>query len=424
MHKVWLVVKREYVTRVRTKAFVIITILVPALFAGYIAFIAAEARRGPGTLRIAIVDEAGGIANTISRSLATDKLSGGAPAYAIREITETPGASAAARARLSSKVRAGSLDGYLWIPRDVLSGADVHFVTRSATIFTQMSAIDGAVKNAVLLKRFQERGLGAQDVKQLLREVNVQVIRITRHGQSRERGQTLVVAYVMAILLYVLLVVYGVNTMRSVMEEKTTRVMEVLLSCVRPAQLMAGKILGVAAAATTQLGIWAACTAALGAYAFTMARTTSPGLSNFHLHIPAALLGYMLLYFIGGYFLYSSLYAAVGAMVSAEQDAQQLQMPVTMLLLASYLVFFVVVQNPNSTLSIVLSFIPFFSPILMIMRIALGVAPAWQIAVSLVLLAATVVGAVYVSARIYRVGVLMYGKRPSLVELARWFRYS
>jgi ABC-2 type transport system permease protein len=425
MHKVWLVVKREYVTRVRTKAFVISTILVPALLAGFIAFELAIARgRGLGTLHIVIVDEAGGIAGVVSRSLAADKLPSGEPAYAVEETMESRDASTAAQARFSTEVRTGSLDGYLWIPRDVLSGGDVRFVTRSATIFTQMSTIDGAVKNAVLLKRFQERGIGVRDVKQLLRDVNVQVIRVTSHGQSREKGQAFVIAYIMAFALYILIIVYGARTMRSVMEEKTTRVMEVLLSSVRPAQLLAGKIVGVAAAGLTQLGIWAACAGILGAYGLTMARAFSPGLSNFHIQLPEALLIYMLLYFVGGYLLYASLYAAIGAAVSAEQDAQQLSMPVTMLLVASVILITILIQNPNSTPSVILSIIPFFAPVMMIMRIALGAAPTWQIALSLAVLALTVAGAVFVSARIYRVGVLMYGKRPSLVELARWFRYS
>jgi ABC-2 type transport system permease protein len=423
MHKVWLVIKREYVTRVKTKAFVITTILIPGLLIGFIAFDIAFSRGNRSqTLRIAIVDETGALAPSISDSLGHNVLSNGLPAYEVVQSIER--AMASTREELSAQVRDGDLDGFLWIPAKALSGANPEFVTRSATLFTEMDAINSAVRDALIARRFQRLGIRAQDVDRMVRGGDVQVIRLTKTGETREEGQALIIAMAMTFILYVTLLAYGQRTMRSVMEEKTSRVMEILLSSIQPYQLLAGKILGIAAVGLTQFLIWAVSGGLLAAYGLTMARLFRPGASHFSLHISPVLLVFMVIYFLGGYFLYSSIYATIGAMVSTEQDAQQLQMPVMMLLIAGFILFEAVLPNPNSPAAIVLSIIPFFSPMLMLMRIGLQMPPVWQIALSLAVLAGTVVVVVYVTARLYRVGVLMYGKRPSLVEIVRWFRYS
>jgi ABC-2 type transport system permease protein len=425
MRKVWLVIKREYVTRVRTKAFVITTILIPGLLIGFIALdVALSNAKISQTLHIAIVDETGTLAPSVSQSLERNKLSSGEPAYDVAQTFEKPAPGAGTRPRLIAQVRDGSMDGFLWIPADALSGADPEFVTRSATLFTEMDAIKNAVRDALIARRFQRLGIGAEDVDRMVHSVNIQVIRLTKSGETHEEGQALIVAIAMTVILYATLLAYGQRTMRSVMEEKTSRVMEILLSSIQPFQLLAGKILGIAAVGLTQFLIWAVSGGLLAAYGLSMARLFRPGAAHFTLHIPAYLLVFLVVYFIGGYFLYSSIYAAIGAMVSTEQDAQQLQMPVTVVLIAGFLLFEVVLPNPNAPAAIVLSIIPFFSPMLMLMRIGLQTPPVWQIALSLAVLAATVVVTVYITARLYRVGVLMYGKRPSLLELVRWFRYS
>ena len=222
------------------------------------------------------------------------------------------------------------------------------------------------------------------------------------------------------------LIMYGVITMRSVLEEKTTRTVEVLISAVRPFQLLMGKIVGVAAVGFTQYLIWMTSAALLASYGTAMASAVKPGAgSSFpQIHLPFALLGYLAVYFVLGYFLYASLFAAVGAAASNEQDAQQLQWPVTLPLVFGFIMFQGVLRDPSSTMSVVLSEIPFFSPILMILRLAAQTPPWWQVALSIALLALTTLGVVYFSGRIYRVGVLMYGKRPSVAELFRWLRYT
>jgi ABC-2 type transport system permease protein len=423
VRKIWLVIKREYITRVRTKGFVITTILVPTLLVGFIAFdVVISTSNLSHTQRIAVVGGDQGMAASMGASLEQNKLPDGNPAYDVIQTFEQPGP--AIRSRLESQVRNGKLDGFLWIPSSVLSGGKPQFVTKSAMVFTEMDKMDNAVREALVLHRLQGRGITATEVRKLLDTADIQVIRLTRSGEAEEKGQSLIVAIGMVITLYIALLIYGVQTMRSVQEEKTSRIMEILLSSIRPFQLLAGKILGVAAVGLTQFVIWTISAGLLAAYGVTVARELSPNASHFHIHIAPALLAFMIVYFIGGYILYSSIYATIGAMVSSEQDAQQLQMPVTMLLVVGFFLFQLVMQNPNSSTSVALSIIPFWSPMLMLMRIGLQQPPAWQVALSLAVLALTVVGVVYVTARIYRVGVLMYGKRPSLLEIVRWFRYS
>jgi ABC-2 type transport system permease protein len=205
--------------------------------------------------------------------------------------------------------------------------------------------------------------------------------------------------------------------MRSVIEEKTSRVFEVLLSSVKPMELLAGKILGVAAVGLTQYAVWILMALVAGGGMIGSLRTQMG-----EINVPASLLFYFVLFFVLGYLLYSTMFAALGAVVNSEQEAQQLQMTVMWFLIIPMLVAQLVIRAPNSTAAVVLSLIPFFTPMLMFLRINLITPPAWQVALSIALLLATNFAVLWLSARIYRVGILMYGKRPTLPELVRWVR--
>src|SRR5579884_2007987 len=412
MPKLWFVVKREYLTRVLTKGFIISTVAIPALIIGVIVFQFFVAEKQPAlTQTITIVDEAGQLGDLIESFLARQKLPDGKPAFSVVQIQEQPLDPKELRARLTARTRTHRLSGYLWIPRGILSGEKPQFVVRNPGAFMTLETINEAVREAVISRLLKSRGVSVQNLSTLLHSADVRLIHLTSEGESEEKGQIYVVAI-------------GMTTMRSVLEEKTTRIMEILISSIRPFELLAGKILGVAAVGLTQFLIWAISAGLLTAYGLSMAKVASPSDSGFKIHLPPALLAFGVLYFIAGYFLFASMYAAIGSAVSSEQDAQQLQMPVTLLLVTSFFLFSIIMSDPNSTLSIALSMIPFFSPILMVMRIALQTPPLWQVALSLIFLLLTTLGVTYASARIYRVGVLMYGKRPSFVELFRWLRYS
>lgn len=424
MRKIWLIVKREYLTRVRTKAFILGTIALPLLSVGIFAVeIITALQQSDHTRRLAVLDQEGGIAALITSNL-KEKLKSGVPAYSVVETLEKPASETAERDRLSSEVRSHKLDGYILVPADATGNGAAEFHTRNVGDMAMTGYINQVISDAVIAERLKDRGVAVADVGKLTQGVDLKLVKVNPQGESEEEGgQTFITALILGMLLYVSLVIYGVATMRSVMEEKTTRVVEVLVASVRPFQLLFGKIIGVAGVALTQYLIWTVVGGAVAAYGSAMA-AASPGARMPKIHLPPSLLVYLVVFFLAGYLLYSSLYAAVGSMVSTDQEAQQLQAPLTMLIVLSFVLFNIILKDPSSRTSVVLSIIPFISPILMILRIAMQTPPFWQIALSLGLSLLTTVGVVYVSARIYRVGVLMYGKRPSLVELGRWLRYT
>jgi ABC-2 type transport system permease protein len=427
MRKIWLVVKREYLTRVRTKGFVIGTIALP-LFAITVLIlpVLVAKRQADRTQQIAILDQTGSVAANIAAGL-DEKLPNGKPEYQVVRTVEPPAAAdlTELRQQLRGEVNAGKLDGYLVVSQDVLTGKPAEYYSKNpAGELTSLETIRRAVSDAVIAWRLKQRGFQAEKLNDLVRGVEVTFIKVTREGEVEEKGQTFLTAIVMAMVLYLTLIVYGVMTMRSVVEEKNTRIVEVLVSSLRPFQLLMGKILGVAAVGFTQYLIWTICGGLLAGYGSAMAAAANPGASLPKIHLPVSTLVYLVVFYLAGYFLYASLYAAAGAMVSSDEEAQQVQMPMTLTIVLSFMLFMVIMRNPNSTLSVVLSLIPFFAPILMILRIAVQTPPFWQIAASIGLTFVTAFGLVKFSAKIYRVGILMYGKRPSLVELLRWLRYS
>jgi len=424
MRKIWLVFKREYLTRVRSKGFILTTVGLP-LF-GVVIFavpLALATRKTDHTLRISLLDNLGGLAPQIAAGL-EGKLPNGKPQYEIVRVWDRPSSEEQARQQLNDQIRAGSLDGFLEVPKDILDGKAAAFHTRNPGDFQTTAALSHAVDNAVVEHRLTDRGVHLDNVSKLVRGVGVSMVKVTKTGESEEKGQTFIVGLAVVTLLYITLVVYGVATMRSVVEEKTTRIVEILASSVKPFHLLSGKILGVAAVGFTQYLVWGVSGSLLTAYGASMASAMAPGASMASLHLPASLLVYAGLFFVVSYLLYASMYAALGAMVSSDEELQQVQLPVTLMLMVSFIIYPVIMRDPSSGTSVILSMIPFFAPVLMVLRIALQMPPFWQIALSLVISALTTFGILQVSARIYRVGILMYGKRPSLVELLRWLRYT
>lgn len=422
MHKLWLVVKREYLTRVRTKGFIISTIVVPVLTVGILVLQIVTASRQAGhTLRIAVLDDAGGLGSAVVTGLST-KLPSGQAEFQVVQTWENPPADA--ENSLRAQVLRGELDAFLVLPAALADGkTSAEFHTRNPGQVTISNELDNDVSNAVIAQRLHARGVDVRDVAQVVKGVDLKVIKIGTRGDREEKGQTIVLAIVMGMLLYTTLIIYGVATMRAVMEEKTTRVIEILVASARPFYLLAGKIMGVAAVGLTQYAIWVTAGALVTAYGAALASMAHAGaLPSLHLSWP--MLACTMIFFLMGYLLYASLYAAVGAMVSSDQEAQQAQMPVTMLIVAAVVLFNVILRDPNSPLSTALSMIPFFAPILMLLRITLQTPPFWQIALCLLILALTTAGFVFLAARIYRVGILMYGKRPSLAELVKWVKYT
>ncbi|HXO45469.1 MAG TPA: ABC transporter permease [Candidatus Cybelea sp.] len=422
MRKIWLIIKREYVTRVKTKGFVIGTLIVPLLGIGFTALIIfLVGHQSNQSLRFAIVDNAGGIAPTVVGSLDT-KLASGQPMFVVTETIDRPASPGAVQDELRAKVISGALDAYLLIPKDLSQPTELH--TKNPGNYALFGPLNAALNQALVEVRLNARGIHVDDVRDIVRGADLQIIKVSKQGESVEKGQTMGVAVALVILLYLSLLMYGIITMRSVLEEKTTRTMEVLISAVHPFELLAGKILGVAAVAFTQFFIWSLSLALLATYGAALSAMAGAGTTLASIHIPAGLLASACVYFFGGYFLYSSMFAAVGAACSNEQDAAQLQWIAMAPLVFTMLIYSMVLNDPASRASLILSEIPFFSPLLMPLRISLQTPPAWQIALSIGLLFVSIVAVIYCSAKVYRVGILMYGKRPTLPEMVRWLRHS
>jgi len=421
MRKVWLIVQREYITRVKTKGFVFGTVAVPVFSVGLMIFsIFLATRLTDRTVRLAILDNAGGLAPTVAAGLNV-KLANGRPEFAVMETITRPPSEESVRKELRAAIRSSRLDAYLVINS---GGRAAEFHTKNPSDYTLVQPITRAVNDAVVSSRLGARGVRVDNIGDVMRDTEVKIMKITKYGEAEDYGQTFITAIAVSMLLYTTLIMYGVITMRSVLEEKTSRIVEVLVSAVRPFQLLCGKIIGVAGVAFTQYLIWITSAALLGTYGAVVVNSLRPTADFPHIHLSASLLFYAVIFFLLGYLLYASLYAAVGAAASNEQDAQQLQWPVMLPLVFSFIMFNMIVRDPGSRTSVILSEIPFFSPIIMMLRIAAETPPFWQIALAIVLLTLTTVGVVKVSARIYRVWILMYGKRPSLMELLRWLTYT
>ncbi|MGA3294694.1 MAG: ABC transporter permease [Candidatus Acidiferrales bacterium] len=422
MRKIWLIVKREYLTRVKTKGFVIGTLIVPLIGIASFLLVGFLVSHGSNrNLRIAIVDNAGGLAESAARSL-NGALANGKPEFTVSESIDRPASPGAVEQGLRARINSGALDAYLVIPADLSQSFELH--TRNPGNFALLAPLTVAVNQALIEARLRARGIHVDDMSEIARGADLKVIKVSRSGESVERGQTIGVAIGLVVLLYMSLLMYGITTMRSVLEEKTTRTMEVLISSVRPFQLLAGKILGVAGVAFTQFLIWIVSLGLLLSYGAVMAAMFNPGSSFPAIHVPVSLLIWVGFFFFAGYFLYSAMFAAIGAACSTEQDATQLQWLAMGPLVFTMMIYWTVLSDPSSTASIVLSEIPFFAPVLMPLRISVQTPPIWQAALSVVLLLLTTLGVIYCSAKVYRIGVLMYGKRPTLPELARWLRYS
>jgi ABC-2 type transport system permease protein len=423
VRKLGLIVKREYLTRVKTKGFVIGTLAVPLLglaFSLMIIFLVNH--KTENSLRLAIVDNStNGLSDSVERGL-DGKLEDGKPEFDIQQTVKKPADPEAVQKELRDKINAGTLDAYLSIPATNDQTFELHM--RNPDNFSQIGPLSGALDQTVITERLDARGVHVDDLKKVLKGAELKLLKVSEKGEAEEKGQSIGIAIALVVLLYTALLMYGIITMRSVIEEKTTRTMEVLISSVTPFTLLAGKILGVAAAAFTQFAIWMGSTALLFSYGALAAMGMGGKSVMSGVHVPPSLILYASLFFFGGYFLYSTMFAAVGAACSNEQDAQQLQWLAMAPLVFCMVIYSVILNDPSSKVAVILSEIPFFAPVLMSLRISLQTPPFWQIGLSFTLLVLTTIVMIWLSAKIYRVGILMYGKRPSLIEMARWLRYS
>jgi ABC-2 type transport system permease protein len=419
MEKLKAIIKREYLTRVRSKGFIIGTILSPLIMSSFILIPFLIGRSGgQDKYQIVALDQSGDTLLFEKLTVALAPAKPGQPRYEIsREEIGSQAQLDARRQALSQRVADKQLDGYLILPPDALSQEEIKFYAKNATGFTNRARLEGALRNAISERRIALEGLDAERIRDLMKGVDLTVV--NARGES-ESGRVMV-AFVLVMFIYITVLLYGMIVMRGVMEEKQSRIIEVLLASVNPFHLMLGKVIGIGLVGLTQYLVWAVCGLALSAIsaggAIAVAGFGMPKIS-------VSLMIFFMTYYLLGYFLYAALYAMIGAMVSNEDDGQQLVLPVSLTFALSFVLSTMALQNPNGVAVTILSLIPFFGPSLMFLRIALGAAPAWQIATSLILFVVTIIAVTWVAGKIYRVGVLMYGKRPTLPEVAKWLKYS
>ena len=413
MHNIWLIAKREYMERVRTRGFILATVLIPCLMAALIGGSAYFMSRTKTNSHIAVVTSDKTLGQDIKHQLETGKNS---------EMTvDVMEPSAATQAGLDVQLHTHSsqLAGYLLVTPPTQPGGRPHFAyhARSAGDISTEDAIEHGVSTVLTREGLLGHGLTSAQIDQITAPADI---------DTSASGNTTVaffIAYGFFFLMYMVIMLYGMNTARSIIEEKSSRVFEVLLATIKPDQLLAGKIIGVGAVGVTQVAVWMIAASALASSGMASHLAGNSG-GSVHSLLSASQMGFFVLYFIFGFALYSSIAAALGAMTNSEQELQQLNMFLVLPLAFCMVMLAPTVRAPDSTLAQVISLIPFCSPLLMNFRTALTSVPAWQIILSVVLMSITIGIVIWISSRIYRVGILMYGKRPNLPEIMRWLRYS
>lgn len=425
MKKLLVVLEREYMERVRTRWFLVATIFGPVFFGAIMflpAWMANRSEASADVARIRILDATG---TNLGQLVATE-LGGGilGDTSSAKVAIVMPDALAEAESIATRDVRARAIRGYLVLDEGTLEGRGSRYAGVNATVLADMRRIENAVSRELIGLELSRAGIStveADRVKRLRGGLRSERLSLTGRGGSGRVN--IMFAMIVGILLYMTILMYGQNVLRGVIEEKQTRVAEVVVSSVRPTTLLAGKVLGVGAVGLTQMGIWLLATIVMMRYrvplmqAFGLQATPMPMPSVTIMQVVV-----LLIFFLLGYTLYSALFAAVGAMVSSEQEAQQAQMPVVLMLVVSIMFLQPVLLDPDGQLAVTLGVLPVSSPIMMPLRMSTVDVPPWEIGLSILALVAGCYLAVYFAAMVYRTGLLMHGKRVTFREVFKWIK--
>jgi ABC-2 type transport system permease protein len=425
MARLWAVVKREYLERVRSKWFVIATLFGPLFFLALIlglTWLSVRSALSVEPSRITILDATN---SALGRRVA-DRLSGGlfGDSASARLVTVAPDALAAAEDSVTRAIIRREGSGVLVLGPDAMRDTIVRYAGRNATSVIEIQRIQRAMRDAVLQLRLEANGV---DSRIVLSAMNVRMTvnpeQITDRGRGGSGRFQFLFAAMIAVMLYITILVHGRNVMRSVLEEKTTRVAEVVVASISPDTLLAGKVIGVGAVALTQVVTW--IVASLVTVRFREPLMSALGLPAVSVELPtisASGLVLLVVFFVLGFVLFSALYAAAGAMVNSEQEAQQAEQPLMLVVLFPVVLIQPVLLNPGSHLAEVVSWLPFSAPVIMPLRLSLVPVSPQELLVSIAVNVVACAIALWLASRIYRVGILMYGKRATVREVARWIR--
>lgn len=423
--KTYILAKREYLSRIKSKGYWIGTLVLPLLLAGLMFLPALIFSRSTSELDVVMVDATGRLGDAVAERLAERRGEGDDRIvnFALT-VTEPTADLEAQRAHLDARLLDEEIDAWMWVDAASLEAGEVEFRARNVSNTFSQTILSRALSHSVREMRLTDAGLDPESIEPLLESVDLSTFRVSQKGSAMESGEVgFFFAYGLFFLMYIVLLMWGQQVLQGVLEEKNSRVVEVIVSAATPFELMLGKLAGIGAAALTQFGLWLTCIVAFtapGLMASIAALPEDSGLPE--VTIVQAL--YVLAFFVLGFFVYSSMYAAVGSAFNTLQEAQHMASIPTFSLIAPMLFLFPVINDSSGVMAVVTSMVPILAPIIMPLRIAIEMPPAWQVWLSLLLTAGFIWLMVSVCARIYRVGILMYGKKPTFKELWRWVRYA
>ena len=411
LRNTWIICKHECFKRIRTRSFLITTFLMPGFLAfviGIPAVLGARANRD--NQRIVLACARPDLAELIRERL----ISNTTGTY---HVTIDPDVSDTEHRRLESDLEANRVDGIIWINADSIKRGHAVYERRSARDFMWQQLVRNSINGGFNRMRMADNGLTPDQINDTLRGAEVEMrFSGAKAGEASRDTAAIITVLLLATVLFITLLSYGVMIMRSVLEEKASRVIEVLLCSATPDELMSGKILGVGAVGLLQVVTWGAM-----GLAFAAPRGTTPLAGHV---VPLSLMIYFAIFYLLGYLLYSAMFAAVGATFNSTDEAQHWNFVIISPLICACTLITPVAAAPNSTLAVVTSLIPFCSPVLMYMRLAVENPPTWQIVLSFAILVVTIYIVQRIATRIYRIGILMYGKRPSVREMFKWLSYA
>jgi ABC-2 type transport system permease protein len=431
MKKFLAVVKREYVQRVRAKMFIVSTILLPmvmSLFGIVPALIISIDTGSP--MKLAIVDQTGKMYDQLNVAMfneagqqdTTNQPRGRFGNFVLEKVDAADQSTEEIRNDLDRRLRDKEIDGYMILPPDFLAHGQAEFFNRNPGDVISQRLLQSALNRAVREQRLIEAKVDTKTRQGLFQPVELEAVKIGATGQERDSGGSFALVFGIGFVMYLAILMYGQVILGAVIEEKETRIAEILFSSVKPFALMMGKLVGVSLVALTQLAIWGLAFSAFALYGVGL--LASRGLRANIPGIPFSHFIYFGLFFLLGYFIYATIYALVGSMVTTAQEGGQLAMPIILILVISFYLFFPVSRSPDSSFSFWVSMIPFSAPVAMLVRIVTQTPPFWQIALSLLIGFSSVLLIMWIASRVYRVGMLMYGKRASIPEAWRWARQA
>lgn len=424
--KIFIIVRKEFLQGVRSRWFLMATFGLPLMISAIMGLtVAMTLMQSDEAIRLVVVDESKKVGALLPARF-PDVLESGERKItfdnaSINSLVEVE----RILQQLRDKVLAQEINGYLHLQKDFLDTGEVDFYALSVSNQELNARLDAELTGLRQELRLRGQGIDTGVVEKLMEPALLFTYRVTEEGAERDNLQILGLVYTLVLLLYLTVVLYGSSIGRSVLEEKVSRIVEVMLSSVRPFELLGGKVLGIGLVGLVQTTVW--CLIGVVLYFFRQKFFGGLGATGQYVtqmpSIPLSIAFYFLIWFLLGYFLYALLYAMIASIVGSEQEAQQMQMPVSMLMLLPLISMAAFVQHPSSTFSVVMSMIPFFAPVVMFTRTVVLAPPLSHILLSMALTFATILALLWLTAKIYRIGILSHGKRPTLREVVKWVVY-